>query len=152
MANNLTVEAPAFDRITKGDMRATSDAIQLLWFVLNQLSSQESSDIQTVKKKAVWTVQTDAPVTQQDSYDTHGCGVVLFTSSTPFSLTGIRNGAGLLILANLGSATVTVKQESASSAASERIDMAASADKAVATNKFMMFQYLNNRWREISLA
>lgn len=152
MSNNLTIEAPAFDRITKGDFRATTDAIRLLWFVVNQLSSQESSDIQTVKKRYVPVVQSDAPVSQQDNYDTRGSGVALFTGGTAFDLTGIRNGGGWVLIANLGTGTITIKQESASSDAAARIDLAAGADKTVATNKFMLLTYLNSRWREVSLA
>ena len=35
MAENLSIEAPNFDRIRKGDTHATEDAIRLLWYVLN---------------------------------------------------------------------------------------------------------------------
>ena len=35
MAENLSIEAPDFDRIRKGDAPATEDAVRLLWYVLN---------------------------------------------------------------------------------------------------------------------
>jgi hypothetical protein len=53
---------------------------------------------------------------------------------------------------NLGTGTITLKHESASSDVTNRLDTAADADVAVTTGKCARFRYLNNRWRQEVLA
>ncbi len=154
MGSQLTIESPNFDRIRKNDGVAIENAIRLLWFVANNAADVERRDIQLARNSINLATLTVAPTVAQHNLNARGAGIVLVNTSTAFDLTGVRNGVqgALLILANLGSATMTAKHESASSDAANRITLAAAVDKAVATNKFLLLEYLNARWREMSLA
>lgn len=153
MATNLLVESPDFDRIRKGVPKATEDAIRLLWYALNTLSARETQDVYTTQNTFQPLVKSDAPTTAQSNYDTGGATILLFTGSTAFNFTGIRNGApGRVVeLINLGTGTVTVKHDTTSDDLN-KIEMQAGADKAVPQNKAMFLRYLNSRWREVVLA
>lgn len=152
MAVNLVVESPDFDRIRKGDGKATEAAVRLLWFVLNDLSRRESIDFQTVRNLWSVAVLSAAPSSNQDNYDSKDATILLFTGGSAFNLTGIRNGVeGMVkIIANLGAGTITIKHETTSDT-TNRIDTVTGADKTIVTNKFMLISYLSNRWREVSL-
>lgn len=153
MAINLQVESPAFDRIRKGDPVAIEDGVRLVWFALNNLYRTEGQDFLAASRTMKPYVKSDAPAAGQDNYDVGDASILLFTGGTAFNLTGIRNGlqGRIVIVFNLGTATVTMKHEVTSDAAN-RIDMAGAADKGVATLKGMILIYLNARWRELSLA
>lgn len=154
MGSQLTIESPNFDRIRKGDGVAIENAIRLLWFVANDAADIERRETQYSRNSANYATLTLAPTTNQDNLDMKGAGTVLFVTSTAVNLTGVRNGVqgAFRILANLGSATITIQHENAGSDASNRISMAGAADKSLATSKFMLLHYLNSRWREVSLA
>lgn len=72
--------------------------------------------------------------------------------TTSVNFTGLTGGAAerLVALINVGSATLTIKNESASSTAANRF--ALSADLALATNTAALFQYdgTSARWRALS--
>lgn len=153
MATNLVIEAPDFDRVRRGDARATEDAVRLLWYALNTLSARETTDITTAINILSPLVQSDGTTSNQDNYDGGQGSVLLFTGAVNFNLTGIRNGVSgrCFLIVNLGAGTITVKHDTTSDTLN-KIEMAASADKALATNKCMWLVYLNSRWREVSLA
>lgn len=153
MASNLQVESPAFDRIRKGDNTATEDGIRLLWFALNNLYRVESVDFQSASRTFKPAVKSDSPSVNQDNYDMGDATVLLLGQAGAFNLTGIRNGTSgrIVIIVNLGAGTMTAKQ-AVTSDIFNQLQMAAAADKAVATNKAIVFIYLNSRWRELSLA
>lgn len=154
MSENQTVSAPDFDRIRKETGVTTRDAINLLWLVANDEAAQRRRGILRAMQTDERKVLSDAPTTTQNNYDTQDASVLKFTSSSTFDLTGIRNGTeGRLVeICNLGSATLTVKYDSASSDAINRFDMASAADVAVTTGKWFIARYLNNRWRQKVLA
>jgi hypothetical protein len=151
MPGQLTIESPNFDRIRAGDGIAVENAIRLLWFVANDAADVERRDIQLARSALSLATLSDAPSVQQDNYNPRGAGFLLFSSAGAWSLTGIRNGvqgAGVFAL-NLGAGTVTLKQESASSDAPNRLSMQAGADKSLPTGKAVLFFYQNGRWREM---
>lgn len=154
MASNLAVESPNFDRIRKEAGHNTEDAIRSLWYVANAMIDTERRDIQAATDAITGKVTTSSVTSNQDNIDTQGCLTLMFTGAVNFNLTGIRNGAQgrFLILANQGAATITAKHESASSDVLNRIDLAAGVDKSIGSLKTLLLQYLNSRWRELSLA
>jgi hypothetical protein len=154
MAENLSIESPDFGRIKKDAGRATEDAIRLLWFVQNDEIAQRRRGVRAARDRYRPKLLTLAPTAQQDDLETEGAGIIYFTGSTNFSLTGLRaiEEGDVVILVNLGSATITVENEHAGSDAQNRIVMAAGADKTLATNKAIILAYLNTRFRELSLA
>lgn len=154
MGAQLTIESPDFDRIKKESGSATRDALVLLWRVANDEALQRRTGIRLAQDKEVGLVQYDAPTTQQDNYNAGDGLYVVFTGSTAFPLTGIRNGVDgrRYDLHNLGTGTITIKYESASSDSANRFDTHTAADVTVATGKTFMVRYLNGRWRELSPA
>lgn len=153
MATNLTIEAPAFSRIRKGDFNAIEDAVTTLWLVANSLSAKQLADEQSLAIQSVWGVQSDSPSGTQNDYDTKRNGMLLLGSAGAWNLTGLRNGqSGMVrLIVNLGVGTMTAKHATGSSA-SNQLAMAGAADKAVATNQCLLLVYLNSRWREVALA
>jgi hypothetical protein len=152
VAENLTIESPDFDRIKKLDGNAIRDAITLLWYVANNESAVRSQTVQRAQNRISPKVLSAAPAAQQDNYDPADCGYLLFTGGTAFNLTGIRNGIDgrTLLLENLGTGTITLKFESASSDAANRFYTVTGGDKTVTTGQTAFLQYLNSRWRVAS--
>jgi hypothetical protein len=149
MAEQLVIESPAFDRIRKGDGHAIEDAIRLLWLVANNEASMRTQTVQQAQNQISPKVLSGAPTTQQDNYDARDGGYVLFTSATPFTLTGLRNGIDgrTFIIENLGTGTVTIAHESAGSDAANRFYLRSGASAALATGQAVFAWYVNQRWR-----
>ena len=137
MPTQLQVESPAFDRIRKGDHHAVEDAIRLLWLVANNEISMRTQTVAKASDQWSPKVLAAAPTTQQDNYDPRDTVWLAFTGATPFTLTGIRNGVDgrTLLIENLGTATVTVAFESASSDAGNRFYTRSGANVALATGQ-----------------
>jgi hypothetical protein len=146
MAENKTIEAPDFEEIKRETGPTTKDAVVLLWAALNDVRVAKDVDSPAVK--------TDAPAADQHNYDTGDVGIVLFTGSTNFSLTGIRNGRSgrTVTLVNLGTATITLPNSSVSSDAANRLLNDGGASTSLTTDKTARYRYLDSRWREESLA
>jgi hypothetical protein len=154
VAENLTVESPDLDRIKKESGYATRDAVQLLWFVANGEGAERRRGVRAAQEEDLKKTITVAPTTDQHNFDTQGAPILVFTGSASFNLTGFRNGIQGTgrVLHNLGTGTITLQHESASSDAANRLDLAADAAVAVPTGKCARFRYLNNRWRQEVLA
>lgn len=149
MAENLQISSPDFDRIKKGDFNAIHDAINLLWMVGNNEASVRARTVQQAQNRLSPKVQADAPLVGQNNYDGGDTSILSFEGATNFNLTGIRNGIDgwVRVIHNLGSGTITLKYESASSDASNRIDTVTAADKTVTTGQTAFLVYRNHRWR-----
>lgn len=149
MSENLSVESPDFDRIKKESGIATRDAVNLLWSVLNSEVRTRSQTVQRAQNRVSPKVQTDAPTTTQNNADPGDSGTLLFTGGTAFNLTGLRNGLDgrRVKIHNLGTGTITIKYESASSDALNRFDTVTAGDLSVTTGKTADVEYLNGRWR-----
>lgn len=154
MAENQTIESPDFEGIRHEAGYNTEDAIRLMWKVLNEEVNNRRKFVKDAKDKIEGAVKVDAGTTNVNNYDAENSQTVYFTGGSAFNITGIRNGTEgrLIIFVVLGAGTVTLKNNDASSDASNRIICSAGADKAVATNKTFLAHYLNSRWRELVLA
>lgn len=155
MAEQLTVEAPEFERIKKGDPLAVFNAINILYAAVNAEARFRRQTVRIATDREVLKVQQSAPAAQQDNFDARlDTGIVEFTGSTAFDLTGIRNGSPgrRLQISVTGSATVTVKDQDANSDATNRIVTDSGTDVAVDQDKSIVLVYLSDRWRELKLA
>lgn len=152
MASNLTIESLDFDAIRRGDKRATGDAVEFLWLTLNEEARQRRRAVKLASDRAEWQVIIDEPTVQQNNYDIGNASVIEFRGATSFDLTGLlapsAGAARRVLIVVLGSGTVTVKYNSASSDDVNRLLTHSAADVAITTNKCMEFTYLNSRWRE----
>lgn len=154
MGSNETVEAPDFDRIKKETGTATYDAIITLWRVANsEAKSRRTADrlaIDRFEKKTL----ISSPGVSQNDFDTEDVAIVRFDGSSAVNITGFRarpEGA-IIIVFVIGSATITLKHNSGSSEARDRLLFQSGADLAVTTNKGCILLYQNTRWRELKLA
>jgi hypothetical protein len=154
MAENKTIEAPDFEEIKRETGPTTKDAVVLLWAALNDVDARQRRGVRVAKDVDSPAVKTDAPAADQHNYDTGDVGIVLFTGSTNFSLTGIRNGRSgrTVTLVNLGTATITLPNSSVSSDAANRLLNDGGASTSLTTDKTARYRYLDSRWREESLA
>lgn len=150
MAENLTIESPAFDEIQKEAGRVTRDAIQLLWYVANNEAAERRRGVRKAQEQSIRKVKSDAPSAQQDNYDAEGAGILLFTGADAFDLTGIRNGVTgeTIVLHSLGAGVVTIKHADTDSDDVNRFDTAADADVTIATGETVIVRYLDSRWRQ----
>jgi hypothetical protein len=149
MSENLSISSPDFDLIEKEAGVATRNAVNTLWFSLNQEISLRRKTVRDAKQTLEVKASNAAPTTNQDNFDTDRSTIYYFTGSTNFNLTGIRNGVegAIIVLHNIGTATITIKHN-VTSDASNRLLTSTSADKSLTTNQSIMFMYLNTRWRE----
>lgn len=154
MSDNLSVTPPDFDNIKKESGIHTADGFRLLWAVANN----QGKDIRTGVRLAIERQEVksliSSPTTNQNNFNTEFSTTLRFDGSTSFNLTGIRarvEGARVRILV-LGSGTVTVKHNSASSEAVNRIITETAADISVTTNKALDLEYQSGRWRAIKWA
>lgn len=154
MSVNLTIESLDFDRIEREAGPVTASAFRALWLVANDEAAQRRTGVRVASERIAPKSVIDSPAANQNDYDTEFGGVIRFDGAVAFNLTGLKARADntLIIILVLGAGTVTVKHNSASSEATNRILLAAAADKAVATNKALVLLYENTRWRELSLA
>lgn len=154
MADNLSVEAPDFDYIKREAGVHTMDGIRLLWSVANSEAKDRRTGVRlAIERQEVKTLVFSLALSQND-FDTAFSTTLRSDGAAAINITGLKarvEGARVRVLV-LGAGTVTLKHNSASSEAVNRMLFASGADKAVATNKACDLEYQNSRWREISLA
>lgn len=157
MADNLSIEAPDFDRIRRGDFHAIDDAIRLLWYVANDEAKRRRSGDRQISARLSPQTVSFAPSVDQNNVDTGGAGIVVYTGSTAVDISGYRapsfDGA-MLIIHVTGSGTITHNHQDTNSDAGNRLvnQGGGTPNVAVATNQSMIYIYLNSRWREWSAA
>ena len=154
MSDQLVIESPDFDQIRKLKGGAIEDAIRLVWFSLNEEISLRRQAVRQVRDMFQPKVRVDTTTSSQNNYDADGLSVVYFTGASNIDLTGIRNGyeGSIRIIYATGAGTITVKNQSASSDAANRIITQSAGDVSVTTNKAIILVYLASRWREAKLA
>lgn len=154
MSLNLTVESPQFDKIRKGDTRATEDAIRLLWYVINEALRAQRMDTNETRNRLSPKVLSLALAANQNNLDVGGAGLVVYTGADAYDVTGYlsREEGDILFVHNTGAGTITHKNASASSDATNRFVNNGAADVAIATNQSATFIYYDSRWREWSAA
>lgn len=147
------IAPPDIDYIARGNTRKTAEGINTLWLGLNGIIAAEGQDYLVLRNTLNPKVLSSAPTTQQDDFDSQGSSVLQFTGASAWTLTGVRAGLAILLLVvNTGSGTLTMKHQSAASAAGNRFSFQAAADKTVATNKAVLLCYLSSQWQEVSFA
>lgn len=153
MAVNRVIQSADFDKIKKESGPETVDFLTRLWYILNDEIRLRRQGDRINEKRIRGGLTTDAPTSQQDDYDPGSDTLfVYFNGSTNFTLTGIRNGqAGRrLVIHNGGSATITIADDSASSAVTNRILTSTGANRSLTTDKTITLNYIDSRWREDS--
>ena len=153
MAENLSVEAPDFQRIEKEAGDATADATRTTWLVLNATMSDFRRNNRIAQELLEPKAKTDAPGASQNNYPTNGSSCLHFTGAGAFNLTGVQapepGKARLLIIHVSGAGTVTLMNESASSIAENRIHTSTGADVTCVQDQSRVLIYLSNRWRQV---
>lgn len=154
MANNLSVEAPDFDYIKREAGQHTMDGVRLLWEVANSEATDRRSGVRVAIERQEVKTLVSSPTVNQDNFNTDYSTTLRFDGASAVNITGIKarvEGTRVRVLV-LGTGTITLMHNNASSEATNRILLFAAADKAVATNKAVELEYQSSRWREISLA
>lgn len=153
MAENLTIEAPDFERIKKEAGDATRDAANTLWSVLNSVDATQRRGIRRAQEFFQPKTTTIAHTANLDNYDHENASLLVFTGTAAINLTGIKapesNKSAILVLHNIGTGTITVKHNSVSSIAENRISLTAAVDFSLAINKSLILAYINGFYRQI---
>jgi hypothetical protein len=149
MPSQLTIESPNFEKIAEEAGQFTADAVGLLWAALNATRTENRRDFRKASDIIQPKILTLSPAASVNDLDLAGCSVVHFTGGTQ-NVTGFRapetGATRVLILANTGGGTITVKHDVTSEAAN-RIVTKTGAD---VTLTLMMLIYLASRWREVA--
>lgn len=153
MANNLTIESLDFDGIRKGNAQTTGDAVEFLWMTLNDESRQRRRGVKLAVDRSERAVLELAPAAGQNNLDIGNVSILDFTGATSVNVTGLLAPSAYVarrvLLFVTGTGTITLKHESASSEALNRILTFSTGDLALATNKCVELIYLSGRWREL---
>lgn len=154
MAVNLSVEAPDYDRIRKGDAKATENAIRLLWLVANEESRSRRQNDRSIQDRLSPKVLTLAPSANQNNVDTQGAGIIHYNGTDSVNITGYRarHEGDVLVIHVTGTGTITHMDQDTDSDAGNRLVNNGAGDVAVGTNQSIILIYLNSRWREYSAA
>lgn len=150
----LTITAPDFDRVKQETGVATRDAMNSLWLVANDEAASRRAGVREAIERLCPKEIISSPSANQNDSDTQFATVLRFDGSSAINITGFQARAEptILVLFVLGSATITLKNESASSIARNRILSFSGGDLAIAAGKSVMLIYLNLRWRELKWA
>jgi hypothetical protein len=152
VAENLSIESPDFEAIRKEAGITTSDAVQLLWEVLNYEIAQRRKTVRDAKEVDEGKVSVYAQTANTDNYDDQRASIIEFTGSASINFTGIRNGieGRRITLHNIGTGTITLKHNTTSDSAN-RLFNDTGADKSLTQNSSIVYLYLNGSWKELNL-
>jgi hypothetical protein len=155
MAENLSIEAPDFDRIKQETGTSTRDGVKLLWTAMNYEMGRRRSEVRQVHDKLSPKVLDDAPAAQQDNYDLQGCSILMLSGVTGRTFTGFRapstNESHVLFIHVTGAGTYTMAHASASSDPENRMRLQSLANTTIATDRSMILMYIGDLWRELKL-
>lgn len=153
MATNLSVESPDFDYIRHETGLVTSNAIKLLWEVINAELATRRKGVARASNYLQGTITSDVSTAQEDNLDAKNSLIWWYNTASSFSVTGIRNGVEgrIIFFHNVGTGTITFVNNSGSSDTTNRILTQSAGNVARATGKSFILMYINARWRELSL-
>lgn len=151
--------ALAADVVLSGDesIMLQYDASSSRWRLYSKSVSTDLTAATSVSASWSFTgdITVDTITTSQNDYDPTGLSgatVIRLRASGAVNITGLAGGADgrVLILVNTGTQTITLKDESVSSTASNRF--ALTGDVAIAADGFAIILYdaTSSRWRVIS--
>ena len=153
MAENLSIEAPDFDRVKKESGVATRDAVKLLWSAMNYEAGRRRNEVRQAKERLAPKVLSDNPSANQNNYNLQGSSILMLTGTVNRTFTGFlapsTDDSHVLFIHVTGSATYTMAHASASSDAENRLRMQSGADTTIATDRSMILLYINSLWREL---
>ena len=155
MAENLSIEAPDFDRIRDGNFHSIEDAIRLLWFVANNAERARRTQDRRISQRLKVQPLLVPATTNQDNLDTQEAGLIVYTGASNIDVSGYRapstDGAILFVLVT-GAGTIRHLHQSASSDAGNRLLFDPAVDNSVNTNEGLILIYQDSRWRELNLS
>ena len=154
MSVNLSVESPDFDEIRSETGLVTSNAVKLLWEVLNYEIAQRRKTVNRATNFLQGKITTDITTANENNLDTLNSMIWWYNTASSVNVTGLRNGVEgrIIFFHNVGAGTLSFLHDSASSDAGNRFVNNGAATVALATNQSIIYMYINSRWREWSAA
>lgn|SRR5574341_199594 len=155
MAENLSIEAPEFERIRDGDFHAIEDGIRLLWFVANNAERVRRTQDRKISQRYSPKVLLMPQTSNQNNVDTQDAGLIVYTGGSNIDVSGYRapsvDGAVLIIFVT-GVGTIRHMHQDANSDAGNRMVFDPAANNSVNTNEGLILLYQDSRWRELNLS
>src|SRR5574341_285137 len=90
MAENLSIEAPEFERIRDGDFHAIEDGIRLLWFVANNAERVRRTQDRKISQRYSPKVLLMPQTSNQNNVDTQDAGLIVYTGGSNIDVSGYR--------------------------------------------------------------
>lgn len=144
-----------YERIRQESGRNTSDAIKTLRDLIDAEITQRRADVRTAQQTLAPKVVSETFAAQQNDYDLAGASIVLSTGASAQTITGFRapgpSQTRILFCHVIGAGTITFAHANAASATEHQLRLESLANTPVATDRSIVFLYLNLRWRQLSL-
>src|SRR3990167_9588678 len=126
MPTNRTIESPNFEKIAEEAGQHTSDAISLLWQVLDASRAEERKDFRKATERLEPKVKAVTAAASVDNLDTEGASIVAFIGTTAQNFTGMRapetGKSRIVIVLVQGSGTITAKHGATSETANQLVN------------------------------
>lgn len=145
-------QAPDFSSIQVETGPSTHDAMQGLWFLLQNAIIDEARSLDVARNQLEPKVLVVDLTANTNDLPLRGASVVHLTGAASVNLTGFLapepGKARVLFVYNTGSGTITLKHE-VTSAAANQLTLITAADTTVATRGSAIFIYLSSKWRQL---
>lgn len=155
MANNLSIEAPNFEKITKEAGPNTASAISTIWAAYNDTRKTERLHNAIVMSELFLKPMFIAAAASVDNLDIRGYSMLVFTGGTAQNFTGMiapeTGRAKAVFVLVTGAGTITQKHN-VTSELTNRLVCSTGADIARATGTGIIYLYSpsNSRWDEVA--
>lgn len=153
MANNLSIEAPNFEKIEKEAGPMTASAMATVWAAFNDTRKTERLHFGIVSAEVFVNPLIIAPGASVDNLDMRGFGLLLFTGAGAQNWTGVvapETGKVKVIYAKVVGAGTIAAKHNATSLAANRLAFSGAADFSMTTGKGVVIAYVNSLWQEIA--
>lgn len=153
MANNLSIEAPNFEKIEKEAGPFTSTAVSTLWAAYNDTRKTERLHFAIASSELFCGLLVKSAAASVDNLDMRGYDFLQFTGASAQNFTGIvapETGKTKLVFVKVtGAGTITAKHGVTSEVAN-RLALGGAVDFVMTTGKGLVLGYVNSLWQEIA--
>jgi hypothetical protein len=153
VANNLTIESPNFEKISKKAGQETADGINTLWGAYNDTRATLRSVARLSEELIRAKPLEVAAAASVDNLGIKDYSIVVFTGASGQNCTGFlapeTGQTKVLLVLVTGAGTITFKHNATSDSVNRLVN-ATGADVTRGTNQGIVYVYIGAKWREVA--